>query len=756
MSNNRIAGRLSGGQRVRARVLSGSWPGRVGFGWLLLLNALSVPFAALAQLGVWRTHPAYRSAQTVVAVQNRVYCASQNGFFAYDPAANETTRLTRDDGFTDVGVSRLFYLADRKQLLIGYRSGTIDLLSVTDEGEPSGIRSITLIRDATQIGGSKRINQITRIGNAAYLACDFGIVVLNTTGADIQDTYLNIGPAGSSVVVYSTAYANDSLYAVTSRGLLAARFAPTVNLAYYGNWRPVTLPPGASIRSVVGANNQLFVAIPGAGVWQRQNGTWQGQQALPAINNLLLNASEWVGVTPGGLQRQNGTLIQDTLIGRPKEITELAGSLWVADSLNGLLRIAGNTVQSASPDGPASDLFQRLYAATGQLIALPGGFDANLRPLGRRRGFDRFGNDQWQSVGLSSLPTDFVAAAYNPADQRLYAASFGGGLWALSSQNNIEKISQVPASISSLAVDGAGNLWMAAPNTLSTPALYVRRPDGSQASFTPSRGTIVQLVPDDNGFLWMRLNPTSGGLLVFDPAGNRSRLLSTQTGSGSLPSNSVRSLVRDRDGLIWVGTDQGVAVFDDPSTVFTSNVNAYTPIFEGRRLLSNESVTALAVDGGDRKWMGTQNGLYLFNADGTAVINQFTTENSLLPSNAITDIAIEPVSGEVLVATPNGLASYRGSATEPAAALTGITIFPNPVRPDFGGSVAINGLVENTVVKIMDAAGQLVYETRSQGGTATWNLQTYRGQRAETGIYFVFAIAPDGQQGLAGKLAVVR
>ena len=138
------------------------------------------------------------------------------------------------------------------------------------------------------------------------------------------------------------------------------------------------------------------------------------------------------------------------------------------------------------------------------------------------------------------------------------------------------------------------------------------------------------------------------------------------------------------------------------------------------------------------------------------MLDSFTTDNSPLPANAIQSLAIEPVSGRVFVQTDKGIVSYQGPATEPAESLSRLTIFPNPVRPDFTGNVGINGLTDNATVKIVDAGGQLVYETRSQGGTATWNLRDYRNRPAQTGVYLIVVVAADGAEGLAGKLAVVR
>ena len=265
---------------------------------------------------------------------------------------------------------------------------------------------------------------------------------------------------------------------------------------------------------------------------------------------------------------------------------------------------------------------------------------------------------------------------------------------------------------------------------------------------------VAQIVPDDFGTLWLRL--TYNVLLAFNPKTGQQRYFSTAPGDGNLPGNDVTAIVRDRNGLIWVGTDRGVTVFDDPARVFTGNVSANAPIFDRRRLLGTETITAMAVDGGNRKWMATESALYRIGPDGTTLENRFTPANSPLPTISINALAIEPVSGRVFVSTSGGLVSYGGIATEPADALTGITVFPNPVRPDYSGLVGIRGLTDNAVVKILDAAGQLVYETRSEGGTATWNLVDYRGRSAQTGIYLVVVITANGQEGIAGKLAVVR
>ncbi|GAB2786648.1 hypothetical protein GCM10027275_33960 [Rhabdobacter roseus] len=265
------------------------------------------------------------------------------------------------------------------------------------------------------------------------------------------------------------------------------------------------------------------------------------------------------------------------------------------------------------------------------------------------------------------------------------------------------------------------------------------------------------VVTDRNGLRWARQpDYLGGGIRVTDPATGQQRYLSTGAGSGGLPSSTVSSLVLDKDGLIWFATDRGVGYFVPEGVLSGGRIDALLPIFGQRRLLANERATALAVEPGNRKWIATQSGLYLFNADGTELVRQFTAQDSPLPSNSIRALRFDEASGLLYVDTSHGLVSYRSDASTPESTLSSVLVFPNPVRPEYDGVVGIKGLVDNTTVKITDLAGRLVYETRSQGGTASWSLHDYTGRRARGGIYLVLLVAPDGSESLASKLAIIE
>ncbi|MBU1820393.1 MAG: hypothetical protein KKG00_02620, partial [Bacteroidetes bacterium] len=307
-------------------------------------------------------------------------------------------------------------------------------------------------------------------------------------------------------------------------------------------------------------------------------------------------------------------------------------------------------------------------------------------------------------------------------------------------------------------LDAAANLWVADARTG-----LLSNYQGTFRSYSPPTAdtTIVNrtdsLLTDRQGNEWIRL-PASlgGGIVVRNPATQQQRFLTVSPNNGGLPSSRINSLSLDQNGLVWFAADRGVGYFMPDGVLTGGAVNAVLPIFGQRRLLSNEFNTAIVTEPGNRKWVGTRNGLYLFNADGTQLIRQFTAANSPLPSDQILALQFRDSTGRLYIDTPMGMVSYRSDATAPATSLQTVTIFPNPVRPGYAGVIGIKGLVDETVVKITDLAGRLVYETRSQGGTASWNLLDYTGRRARGGIYLVLLTRPDGTESNAGKLAIIE
>ena len=96
----------------------------------------------------------------------------------------------------------------------------------------------------------------------------------------------------------------------------------------------------------------------------------------------------------------------------------------------------------------------------------------------------------------------------------------------------------------------------------------------------------------------------------------------------------------------------------------------------------------------------------------------------------------------------------RSDASEAQEDMKNAYAFPNPVRPDYGGLITITGLMENTTVNIVDARGNLVCKTRSNGGTAVWDGKDAYGKRATPGVYTALCNANGGHT--AVKILVIR
>jgi hypothetical protein len=220
-------------------------------------------------------------------------------------------------------------------------------------------------------------------------------------------------------------------------------------------------------------------------------------------------------------------------------------------------------------------------------------------------------------------------------------------------------------------------------------------------------------------------------------------------------------MAEDKDGKMWIGTRTGIAIVNCVDNIFSANgCNAQIPIVKfdnyAGYLFQNEIVRTIAVDGANRKWIGTDNGIWLLNDVGDKIINRFEANNSPLPSNEVKKIVIDPKTGIVYISTNNGLVSYRGSAIDGGETNEELVIFPHPITPNYDGPIAIKGFVNNADVKITDINGMLVYQTKALGGQVVWDGKNYLGKKPQSGVYLIFATDALGTQKAVGKMLMVK
>jgi hypothetical protein len=272
---------------------------------------------------------------------------------------------------------------------------------------------------------------------------------------------------------------------------------------------------------------------------------------------------------------------------------------------------------------------------------------------------------------------------------------------------------------------------------------------------------------DDENQKWI-VSPKGNGLICFndnnsiDNTGDdKWKLYRSGSGNGNLPSNNVLSLAKDKNGFIWIGTDDGIGIVQCPQNVFSSlGCDAILPVVQqggfNQYLFKGEEVRSIAIDGADRKWVATKNGAWLVSNEGDEVIYRFTEENSSLLSNDVKRISIDGKTGEVFFATANGICSFRSTATEGGKKNENVLVFPNPVPPGYAGTIAIRGLVNNAIVKITEMDGRLVFQTRALGGQAIWDGKDYTGRRISSGVYLVLVSDDERKENLATKIIFIN
>ncbi|MBK6626763.1 MAG: hypothetical protein IPJ87_14950 [Flavobacteriales bacterium] len=775
---------------------------------------LTTSMSAQLAIGEWRDHFPYRQTLAVAEGEGKAWCATRNAVFAYHRPSGEIERFTKVNALSDVDVSVLNYNAAVGGLLVAYRNGNLDLIRGGTASNLSDIKRSNII-------GDKGVYDIHFEGTLAYLACGFGIVVVDLEALEVRETWF-IAPGGTQVKVNDVAFIGDSIYAATNTGLFAAyRFAP--NLAAFTSWQQRTeLPtPSGPFNAVVEVGGRVVVNYHNAGatdrdtVYFREAGVWQRLTHAFGRQNTSVRASSDGSMLllcqNEAISRYDSVLsfvwlynsyVDDLPMSAAMAIPSADGDgIWAADRAQGLVYlITGAPGAPLSPPGPSTVSALRMSSSKGGLYVATGGVQSNWTNQFRKEGVHQFFGGQWSTTDRFNDPlmatgantyggavNDLMAVAADPEDaDHAFVGSWDDGVLelrggAVQTIHNADNSSlQVnPAfgadngvQVAGLAFDAEGDLW--ATNSNCAAPISVRTAGGTWRSFAPgavlnNNSLLSDILPARQNRLKWVIRPRSNGMLVFtdngtlsDPGDDQYKVLTTAEGIGGLPSMDVFSMAEDLDGEVWVGTGKGVAVFYTPDAVFGGgDFDCQQILIEQggnvQILLETESVSAIAVDGADRKWLGTlSSGVFLVSPDGTEQLHHFTAENSPLPSNTITSLAIDGESGEVFFGTDQGIVSYRGTATESGVTNACAKVFPNPVRETYTGPIAITGLVRDSDVKVTDVAGNLVYRTTSDGGQAIWPGTDMSGNRVSTGVYLVFASDADGNTKCNTKVLVVR
>lgn len=785
---------------------------------ILLAVLLICSFGLAAQadsLGEWRTLQSYRFGTYVTESPESIIYTTGKAIFFLDKDDLSITRLAREDGLAEARIRLIRYHDPTGTLIIVYESSVIDLLR---DGQFSTLRQI----DNFNFSGDKQIyDMFFGEDNLVYLAAGFGVSALSLN----DETFLFTTFTG--VRVNAAALFNDQLYAATEEGIYRAPVSG-VNLNDFSNWDYLAgtsgFPGDYTSTAINVYQDELYFGID-KDVYRLQADTaalfydaddrpWR-LQYLSVGPELLLagyrcteddcGSRQLIFLNEDGQQRR---VFGQCIIRTNYAIEDDRGRIWFAEDessprIRFLESINDGDCNEIEYNGPRTDENFRLLHDGTSLWVAPGVLDENFSARFSFGGVYRFRDGEWTTInrdnnllfrgrngevqGDDDVAT-IVDVHYDAINNEYWFSSFFEGAIAYrpeteegiiydetntTLQGAIGDMNRV--RIAGAVTDPQGFTYLANSRAQNGTFISVRSPEGEWTTLGGgcNLNDALAVEIDDEGYIWV-IHATSvgGGVTVLDPAGtpmdpSDDRCRTILTSNSALPSNNARSVAVDLDGNVWVGTDQGIVLFECGTSVFdVSACPGRLPIASadgfGAFLLETEEIRSITVDGGNRKWIGTSGGAYLLSPDGEEQILFFDQGNSPLLDNIVRDIAIDPNTGVVYFGTELGIISYRAEATQATRRFReDLVIFPNPVEPGQSGPIAISGLARDARVKITDLSGKLVAEGTATGGQFIWSGTDYNGRRVTSGVYLVFG-SSNGRFGLTnpdsavGKIVFLR
>ncbi|WP_298139919.1 two-component regulator propeller domain-containing protein [Flavobacterium sp.] len=740
----------------------------------------------------WNGYFSYNGIKDITQSSSSFFAATENAIFSKNTTTNDISTINSIDGLKADLITSIYRSEAFNVTLVGNSNGLLSIIN----SDGTVIPKRGIIDEVPVSPLIKKINNFYEHDSKVYISCDYGISVFDLNTLEFGDTYY-IGNSGQTVKVYQTTVFNNEIYAVTEIYGMRKAVVTNPNLVDFSQW---SLFDSGQWNGIATINNQL-VASNINSVAYKYNGT--NFIELLNLNQPSLdfreNENYLIITTQNHVYIFNQDLVQIADI-QTSQITEIAVTFTCATIVNDIVYIGTNengvvstslssptTFQFIMPDGPLENNIFRLKKSTSTLWALYGKYSRTYNPYfpsPAQKPISKFTSENgWDFIPYSEL---FGAKALSNIalhpnnDEELYVSSFFSGVLKIvdgvpiqlfdqsnTGSNGLESLSTafIDVRINGVAFDKNKNLWMT--NTRVNKGLKVLKSDGNWQSYDfsevipePHFASYGLTAIDKNNTKW--IPSIRNGLIAFNETlGNKSIVIETET-NGNLPDIDVRCVAIDNRNQLWIGTARGLRIISSVDQFLSQDaITTRDIIIEedglAQELFFQQFIVDIAVDGANRKWVSLADaGVYLVSPNGQETIYQFTKDNSPLPSNNINDIEIDGVTGEVFFATDKGLVSFKGTSTKPQDDLSNVYVYPNPVRPEFSGTIKIAGLTDKAIVKIADIEGNLVFETTSSGGTIEWDGTAFGKYKVASGVYMIFVSAEDGIETTVKKVMIIR
>ena len=774
---------------------------------ITILAAMAVIAQAVAQgaIGSMKIHPVFGNQITrIIDTGSMIYYLSDNTLYSYDKDNDESDSYSRSNRLNGSLVRNIYYNYDRNYLAVAYEDANIDLL--TDDGATINLPDIynadmqteRTINDITFADG--RMLVATNFGIVVFNDRRYEVEfsrILNTSVSSVAATtdYLWINADN----LY---YCDLDTPPQTLAEMTATSLHEDAKLVPCNDGNTVIFAGGWTYRVSIDNNRQYNIGlIRSEGMAQIQP-TPNGYIATTSSHNRLLYLDNQGSVTA------TYTLPAETAKQAIFASMENEGQVWEL-STAGLRHIqldqsGGITILSDYYHPNASSVRipvnLTFNSSTGTLLVSCSGPTLTAQYNTRPASINILENGTWTNVLPDDIPVtnpesggllrnyNIYHPIFNPDNSGYFFGSLYEGAYQVrwqdgeiikydTSNSPMVKApvydTQNCVNIAFMQFDASGNLWMLqSGRNVPSPLIVLPHDKVQNSSVTESDWIDVNVSVTNithNSCLYITRNDikivtedqNNGNMhFIYDDGNPASSSIQSRTyRSGQIPDQDgagfewqyIYCFTEDLNGNLWLGTQKG-PVYLNPKNIFSTNLSLTKPRIPRNdgtnyadNLLEGIPVSSIAVDGSNRKWIGTVgNGLYLVNEDGSEVLLHYTTDNSPLPSNTIYSICCATNSNSVFAGTDAGLVEIFSDASQPSADFNNVYAYPNPVRPEYTGTIAIVGLMDNSLVKITDSTGNVVRSLKSLGGTATWDGCNSAGKRVKTGVYFVLVSQSDG------------
>jgi len=714
--------------------------------------------------GTWNEYFSFRNVQQLESVDDNVFALSENGIFIYNTSSQEIQKITKLNGLSRVGLTCMAFCDSTSSFLIGYNDGTLDILDY-----PSlKVKAIPTIANKS-IYGSKKINAIVMHNDTAIIATEFGVLSFSMKSRKFISTTI-LSNDGSYVPAKSVTVDDKTVYVATTKGIFSAA-VQNANLSDYSSWAKLTDIPyeNDTISHIAALNGTIYYAHKNTSdaskdsVFKITNGTAEAFKVqIEDVKQLKVVDNHLVIVSSTTANAYDENEILRNSVDNTQGVERFEDVAYVKSFLNAYMATTKygifDTEKDIYPNCPQSNAISDVMYHEGRLLVTKGMF-SKWEGTAMVDYMDYLGN--WYSH--KNWDVHNAKCVFVPKNSNKFYYGATGGLvsveffqwWEIDSiydhTNSLLRQDILNSGkldeVSDIATDSKNNLWIV--NEYTTHPLVVKTPENKWYSYeipTIGRMSFEHFLIDSRGIKWLvgeskivayyensTLDDSSDDLCVLIPLSDNEGVI----------ANRSTCVAEDLEGDIWFGTKQGIAVHSSPSRVFKDrqSISRIKIEIDGEvgYLLSSESITCIAVDGANRKWIGTESsGVFLISENGTEQLLNFTKNNSPLPSNTIMSISINHNSGEVFLGTDKGLVSYVGDATAGDQAMSNVKIYPNPIRENYDGDIYISGLVTDAILKITDVSGNLVRTVTANGGTAVWDGRNSYGERVQTGVYLIY------------------